>query len=108
VQAKWYADVMEDMTAAITGLEGDTIKERAILLYADDSAFGAWDPDWLQDATQNLCDLFRDCTNLKSNTKRTEVMICLLKKKKDQIINACVLTQYSLKARQKKFGNGGR
>ena len=66
---------MGNMALAITGLGGDTIGERGILLYASDSTFKAWDPDWLQGRTpHHLCDLFGDCTCLKSNAKKTEVM----------------------------------
>jgi len=76
VVRKWYADVMEDMTSAVSGLEGDAIRDRASLFYADDGAIGSRDPEWLQNATQHLCDLFRNCTGLKPNTNKTEVMIC--------------------------------
>ena len=76
VVRKWYADVMEDMTAANSGLEGDVIRDRTSLFYADDGAIGSLDPEWLQNATQHLCDLFRNCTGLKPNTTKTEVMIC--------------------------------
>jgi len=47
VVQKWYADVMEDMTSAITGLEGAAIRDRASLFYADDGAIGSRDPEWL-------------------------------------------------------------
>ena len=77
VVRKWFADVMEDMMAANTGLEGeDVISDRTSLFYADDGALGSRDPEWLQNATQHLCDIFRDCTGLKPNTNKTEVMIC--------------------------------
>ena len=76
VVRKWYADVMEDMTSAVSGLEGDAIRDRASLFYADDGAIGSRDPEWLQNATQHLCDLFRNCTCLKPNTNKTEVIIC--------------------------------
>jgi len=76
VVRKWYPDVMEDMTSAVTGLEGDAIRDRASLFCTDDGAIGSRDPEWLQIATQHLCDLFRNCTGLKPNTNKTEVMIC--------------------------------
>ena len=41
VVQKWYANVMEDMALAITGLEGDVIREQPILLYIDGCASGA-------------------------------------------------------------------
>lgn len=71
----WYVDVMENILA-IPGLEGEIIKERATLLYADDGTLGAWDLQWLQDTTHHLCDLFRNCTGLKPNTRKTEDIIC--------------------------------
>ena len=37
---------------------------------------GSRDPRWLQNTTQHICDLFRNCTGLKPNTNKTEVMIC--------------------------------
>ena len=69
---------MEDTTSANTGLEGEIIRERVTLLYAHDGALGAWDPNWVQNATQHLCDLFLDysSTGLKQNTRKTEVVIC--------------------------------
>ena len=76
VVRKWFADVMEDMTSANSGLEGDAISDRTSLFYADDGALGSRDPEWLQNATQHLCDIFRNCTGLKPNTTKTEVMIC--------------------------------
>ena len=76
VGRKWYADVMEDVTSAVAGLEGDAIRERASLFFADDAAIGSRDPEWLQNATQHLCDLFYNCTGLKPNINKTEVMIC--------------------------------
>jgi hypothetical protein len=76
VVQKWYVNVMDDMTAASSGLEGDAIRDRTSLFYADDGAIGSRDPEWLQNATQHLCDLFRNCTGLKPNTNKTKVMIC--------------------------------
>jgi hypothetical protein len=73
---KWYADVMEDMMAANSGLEGDAIWDRTSLFYADNGAIGSQDPEWLQNATQHLYDLFRICTGLKPNSNKTKVMIC--------------------------------
>ena len=35
---KWYADVMEDVIAANTGLSGDNVSYLALLFYTDDSA----------------------------------------------------------------------
>ena len=73
---KWYADVMSDMTWAESGLKGDAVCWFASLFYANDDAVGSQDPQWLQDANQHLCDLFRNCIGLKPNTEKTEVMIC--------------------------------
>ena len=44
--------------------------------YADDSTIGSKDYEWLQNTTQHLCNLFRDCTGLKPNTEKTETMSC--------------------------------
>ena len=49
VVRKWFADVMEDMMAANTGLEGeDVISDRTSLFYADDGAIGSRDPEWIE------------------------------------------------------------
>ena len=37
---------------------------------------GSKDHEWLQNATQHLCNLFRDCIGLKPNTEKTETMSC--------------------------------
>ena len=76
VVRKWWADVMDDMTIANTGLQGDNAGRLASLFYADDGAIGSKDHDWLQNAIQHLCNLFRDCTGLKPNTEKTETMSC--------------------------------
>ena len=73
---KWYADVMPDITWAESGLKGDTVGRFASLFYANKGTVGSQDPEWLQDANQHLCDLFRNCISLKPNTEKTEVMIC--------------------------------
>ena len=45
--------------------------------YADDGIVGSQGPKQLQDANQNLCDLFCNCISLKPTTKKkTEVMEC--------------------------------
>jgi len=46
------------------------------LFYADDGAIGSLDHEWLQHANRHLCNLFRDCTGLVSNTEKTEAMNC--------------------------------
>lgn len=66
----WYSIVMETMA------KGDAVGDRTSLFYADNGAIGSRDPKWLQDATQFLCDLFRNCISLKVNTKKTKVMVC--------------------------------
>ena len=76
VVRKWWVDVMNDMTIASTGLQGDDAGRLASLFYADDNAIGSKDHEWLQNAIQYLCNLFRDCTGLKPNTEKTETMSC--------------------------------
>ena len=76
VVRKWLADVMDDITAVIAGLQSDDIGCMSSLFYADDGAIGSKDHEWLQNATQHLCNLFRDCTGLKPNTEKTETMSC--------------------------------
>ena len=44
--------------------------------YADDGPIESKYHEWLQNATQHLCNLFRDCTGLKPNTEKTETMRC--------------------------------
>ena len=62
------------MTAANAGFQGDDVGCLSSLFYANDSAIGSLDPDWLQRANQHLCNLFRDCTGLMPNTEKTESM----------------------------------
>ena len=76
VVRKWLVDSMDDMTAAITGLQGDDVSSISSLFYANDGAIGSLDHEWLQNANQHLCNLFRDCTGLKPNTEKTETMSC--------------------------------
>ena len=76
VMRKWLADGMDVMTTANTGLQGDNIGCMSSLLYTDDRAVGSLDHEWLQNANQHLCNLFRDCVGLKLNTDRTEIMSC--------------------------------
>mmetsp|Transcript_52012 Transcript_52012/g.58102 ORF Transcript_52012/g.58102 Transcript_52012/m.58102 type:complete len:167 (-) Transcript_52012:355-855(-) len=64
------------MTIASTGLKGDDTGRLSSLFYADDGAIGSVDHEWLQNANQHLCNLFRDCTGLKPNTEKTEAMSC--------------------------------
>ena len=73
---KWLADVMKNMTSANTGLQGDNVGCMSSLFYTDDGLNGSKDHEWLQNATQHLCNLFRDCTGLKPNTEKTETMSC--------------------------------
>ena len=65
VVRKWLADVMDNMTAAIAGLQGDNVSRMSSLFYADDGAIGSLDHEWLQYANQHLCNLFRDCIGAK-------------------------------------------
>ena len=67
-------DVMDDITATIAGLQGDDVGRVSSLFYANDGAIGSKDHEWLQNATQHLCNLFRDCTGLKPNTEKTKTM----------------------------------
>ena len=68
---------MSVMSRAESGLEGDAVGKYASLFYADNSAVGSRDLDWLQNANQHLYNLFCSCIGLKPNTKKkTEVMIC--------------------------------
>ena len=46
VVQKWLADVMEDMTAANAGFQGDGVGRLSSLFYADDGAIGSLDPEW--------------------------------------------------------------
>lgn len=46
------------------------------LCYADKGAIRSLDHEWLQTVNQHLCNLFRDCTNLKPNTEKTETLSC--------------------------------
>ena len=66
----------DNMTIANTGLQGDDVGRLASLFYADNGAIGSNDHEWLQNVTQHLCNLFRDCTVLKPNTEKTETMSC--------------------------------
>ena len=44
--------------------------------YADNGAIGSKDQEWLQNAIQHICNLFRECTGLKPNTEKIETMSC--------------------------------
>ena len=74
VLRKWLADVMNDTTIASTGLQGDNAGCLSSLFCANDSTIGSLDHEWLQNTNQQLCNLFRDCTDLKPNTEKTEAM----------------------------------
>ena len=76
VVRKWLADVMDNITAAFSGLQCADIGRMSSLFYADDGAIGSKNHEWLQNATQHLCNLFRDCTSLMPNTEQTETMSC--------------------------------
>ena len=69
---KWLAVVMEDMVIASTGLRSDDPGCLSPSFYADDGEIGSLDHEWLLNANQHLYNLFRDCTNLKPNTEKTE------------------------------------
>ena len=47
VVRKWLVDVMDDITAAISGLQGDDVDCMSSLFYADDGAIGSKDHEWL-------------------------------------------------------------
>ena len=64
------------MTTASAGLQGDNVGRMSSLFYADDGAIRSLDDEWLQNANQHLCNLFRDYTGLKPNTEKTETMSC--------------------------------
>ena len=89
---------MDDMTAANSGLQGDDIGRLSSLFYADNGAMGLLDHKWLQRANQHLCNLFRDCTSLKSNTEKTESMSCY----PGEIRDKCTMAGY--KRRHKGTG----
>ena len=78
VVREWLTDVTGNITAAIVGLQGDDVGRMSLLFYANDGAIRSKDHEWLQNLTQYLFDLFRDCTGLKPNTKKTETMSCYL------------------------------
>ena len=73
---KWLADIMNEMTTANSGLQGDNVGRMSSLFYANDGAIGSLDHEWLQNANQHLYNLFRDYTGLKPNTENTETMSC--------------------------------
>ena len=60
VVRKWWIDVMDDMTTANTGLQGDNVGRMTSLFYADDGAIESKDHKWLQNAAQHLYNLSRD------------------------------------------------
>ena len=74
VVQKWLVDVMDNITTAIAGLQGDDVGCMSSLFNANDGAIGSLDHEWLQNANQHLCTLFRDCTGLKPNTEKTETI----------------------------------
>ena len=73
---KWWTDIIEDMTTANSGLQGNIIGHMSSLFYADDGAIGSKDHELLKNVTQHLCNLFRDSIGLKQNTEKTETMSC--------------------------------
>ena len=50
VVRKWWAGVMDDMTIANTGLQGDNVGRLASLFYTNDGAIGSKDHEWRQNA----------------------------------------------------------
>ena len=76
VVRKWLADIMNDMITASSGIQGDNVVCMSSLLYADNSAIGSLDHEWLQNMNQHLCNLFKDFTGLKPNTEKTKTMSC--------------------------------
>ena len=47
VVRKWLADVMDVMTTANTGLQGDNVGRMSSLFYANNCAIGSLDHEWL-------------------------------------------------------------
>ena len=76
VVRKWLAGVMDDMTTASSGLQGDDVSCMFSLFYADNGGIKSLGHEWLQNTNQYLCSLFRDCTGLKPNTEKNETMRC--------------------------------
>ena len=76
VMRKWWADVMDNMTTVNAGLQGDDVGCISSLFYANNGVIGSKDHEWLQNATQHLCNLFRDYNGLKPNTEKTETISC--------------------------------
>ena len=76
VVQKWLADVMEDMTATLAGLQGNDVSRMLSLFYDNNGAIGSLDHEWLQYANQHLYNLFRGYTGLVPNTEKTETMSC--------------------------------
>jgi Reverse transcriptase (RNA-dependent DNA polymerase) len=70
----WLSTVLADIEVPISGV-GVGGRERSSLFYADDSKVSSRDPAWLQGAIDVLAELFGR-VGLKTNTDKTEVMIC--------------------------------
>ena len=58
VVRKRLADVIDDMTTASLGLQGDNVGCISSLFYAGDGAIESLDHKWLQNSNQHLCNLF--------------------------------------------------
>ena len=70
----WLSTVSADTEAPVSGV-GVGGRAHSALFYADDGEVSSRDPDWLQGAIDVLADLFGR-VGLKTNTDKTEVMIC--------------------------------
>ena len=70
VVRKWLIDVMDDITAAIAGLQSDDVGRMSSLFYANDGAIRSKDHEWLQNATQHLCNLYGGERNYELSFRR--------------------------------------
>ena len=70
----WFSTVSADTEAPVSGV-GVGGRAHSALFYADDGEISSRDPEWLQGAIDVLADLFGR-VGLKTNTDKTEVMIC--------------------------------
>ncbi len=64
-----------DKDTAWDGLMMEQSTTGMISLYVDDSVLSVRDPVWLQNSFNVLINLF-DCIDLKTNTKKMQVMTC--------------------------------
>ena len=83
VMGKWLTDIMNNITAVIVGLQGDDDGCMFSLFYANGGAIGSKDHEWLQNETQHLCNLFRDCTSLSQILRRLKLWAVTLEQSGD-------------------------